>query len=235
MALSNFRLPKLDYTQEKPWLTTIDSLRVLVGVLGVLLPALLWLFLLIDSGLTSPLPSISHYYFTRANPVFIIVVSLLGVFLLIYRFKDLSDFLLTSFAGIFALCLLLFPTGNLCTTLTDCPRHVTTIIACNTFREVFHYVAAAIFLGCLAAMALFRFTKTGSEGNPTPRKLLRNRIYRTCGWTMVAALLVIFPGFKLIPAEFYDANNITFWMETVAVEAFGVSWLVKAGVVLGDG
>lgn len=232
--LKGFKLPTLDYTQEKPWLTTIDSLRILVGVLGVLLPVLLWLFLLVDSGLTSPLPSISHYYFTRANPVLIIVVSLLGIFLLIYRYKELPDFLLTTFAGTFALCLLLFPTSNLCEKLETCPDHVTTLIHNNTFRELFHYISAAIFLGCLAAMALFRFTKTAPGVPPTGRKLTRNWIYKICGWCMIVALLIIFPGSKFIPSEIYDANNLTFWMETAAVEAFGVSWLVKAEVVLKD-
>ena len=44
---------------------------------------------------------------------------------------------------------------------------------------------------------------------------------------MLAAFCVAFAGF-------YDANDLTFWMETVSVEAFGIAWIVKGEIVLKD-
>ncbi len=105
---------KLDYEENDTiWLSEQKTLRILVGLLGVLLPIFLYGFLLIATGHTSPLDSISHYFYTRVSSVFIIIVSLLAVFLLVYKGKASIDFYLSSIAGIFALLLLLFPTDNI--------------------------------------------------------------------------------------------------------------------------
>ncbi len=83
---------KLDYANTNDiWLTDQQTLRKLIGILGMLLPILLWTFVFAVSGRTSELPSISHYYYTRANGVFIIVVSLLAIFLIIYKRANRSS------------------------------------------------------------------------------------------------------------------------------------------------
>src|SRR5205809_3874487 len=147
----------LNYHTEKDnvWLTSQHSLRMLIGILGICLPVLLFLVLMIDAGFTHPLFSISHYYFTRASGVFVIIVSLLGIFLLIYKGKEPVDFLLSSAAGLFALCLLIFPTDNISNVCHD-ENHLysLTILHESKFRPVFHYISAAIFLSCLAYMSL---------------------------------------------------------------------------------
>ena len=130
------------------------TLRRLVGILGMALPLLLFFFLLIDMGYSSPLPSISHYYFTRVCSIFVATLSILSVFLLIYKGEEPLDFYLSGTAGLFALCVVLFPTDNI-----NGPYTVT-ILKISKFRMIFHYVSAAIFLSCLAAMSLFLFTKS---------------------------------------------------------------------------
>jgi hypothetical protein len=66
-------------------------------------------------------------------------------------------------------------------------------------------------------------------------KRRRNRVYRTCGVIMLLAILVVLANFlKLIPDKVFSTYHLTFWMETIAVESFGFSWLVKAGVFLKD-
>ena len=228
---------KLDYTTEKDktWLTSQHSLRMLVGILGVALPLLLFSVLWIDAGYTSPLFSISHYYFTRASGVFEIIVSLLAIFLLIYKGKEPVDFIFSSAAGIFALCLLIFPTDNISSICHDAKYlYSLTILHESKFRPVFHYISAAIFLSCLAYMALFLFTK--SDKSPQQRgqpKRRRNRIFRTCGIIMVLALLVILANpFRIIPNDTFEKYHLMFWMETIAIESFGVSWLIKAELLL---
>ena len=208
---------------------------MLIGILGICLPVLLFLVLMIDAGFTHPLFSISHYYFTRASGVFVIIVSLLGIFLLIYKGKEPVDFLLSSAAGLFALCLLIFPTDNISNVCHD-ENHLysLTILHESKFRPVFHYISAAIFLSCLAYMSLFLFTK--SNKSPELRgkqKRRRNRIFRTCGVIMVLALLVILANpLKIISKDSFEKYHLMFWMETIAVESFGVSWLIKAEVIL---
>lgn len=228
---------KLDYKTEKDnlWLTSQDSLRKLIGISGIALPLLLFLVLWIDAGYTIPLFSISHYYFTRASGVFVIIVSLLGIFLLIYKGKEPVDFYFSSVAGLFALCLLIFPTDNITDKCNDENfRYSLTILHENKFRPVFHYISAAIFLSCLAYMSLFIFTKSGKSPALRGRnKRRRNRIFRTCGVIMVLALLVILSNpLNIISNDTFEKYHLMFWMETIAVESFGVAWLVKAEVIL---
>ncbi|MBN8666222.1 MAG: hypothetical protein J0M30_01885 [Chitinophagales bacterium] len=229
----------LDFRNENEqiWLTNQNSLRILIGVLGILLPLLLPLVIWIDIGYWKPLYSISHYYFTRSSPVFIIIVSLMAIFLLVYKGKKPIDFILSSLAGVFALILVVFPTDSISFVCRD-PDHLYSlaIYPDNSFRAVVHYVGAAIFLGSLAAMSLFLFTK--SDKPPHLRgvqKRRRNRVFRTCGVIMVLALLVILANpLKIISNEDFEKYHLMFWMETVAVWAFGTSWLVKAEVILKD-
>ncbi len=215
-----------------------NTLRKLVGTLGILLPLLLYGYLWVTSNFNLVLPSISHYYFTRAASLFEIIVSLLAVFLLIYKGEELTDYILSGIAGFSALLMLLLPTGNLRgynhTTKFD-PVAVT-FFKQSLLRPKLHYGCAALFLLSLAVMALFVFTKSShTPGNRTRNKRRRNRVYRTCGVVMLVALSVAFLGFLgVIPPGIYDGNNLTFWMETLSVEAFGVAWMVKGEVVLAD-
>lgn len=232
------RTLRLDYSaQNDLWLTEQNTLRVLVGVLGVSLPLLLFFALWIDVGLDSPLYSISHYYFTRASSIFEIIVSLLAFFLLIYKGKGPVDFYVSSIAGLFALCLLVFPTSNISDTTCHDNANIAsvTILKISKLRTTFHYVSAAIFLSCLSYMSIFLFTKS-DKPNIQARgrnKRRRNRIFRTCGVIMVIAILVILGNFLgLISDDLFCKYHLTFWMETLAVESFGVSWLVKAEVIL---
>ena len=228
---------KLDYNTETDdiLLTRQNTLRKLVGILGMALPLLLYLVLLIDAGFVSPLYSISHYYFTRASGVFIIIVSLLGFFLLIYKGKEPVDFYVSSIAGLFALSLLLFPTNNISDLCQDKDNICSlTILRVSEFRKNFHYISAAIFLTSLAYMSIFLFTKSDKpKAERGMNKRRRNRIYRTTGVIMLLAILVILSNFLgIISDKVFKEFHLTFWMETIAVESFGFSWLVKAEVFL---
>jgi len=228
---------KLNYKTEKEdiWLTSQDSLRKLIGISGIALPLLLLFVLWIDAGYTRPLFSISHYYFTRASGVFVIIVSLLAIFLLIYKGKEPVDFYLSSVAGLFALCVVIFPTDNISDKCNDENfLYSLTILHESKFRPVFHYISAAIFLSCLAYMSLFLFTK--SDKSPKLRginKRRRNRIFRSCGVIMVLALMVILANpLRIISDDIFEKYHLMFWMETIAVESFGIAWLVKAEIIL---
>lgn len=206
------------------------TLRKLVGLLGMLLPVALWAFLEVDTRFSAVLPSISHYYHTRACGIFIIAVSSLAIFLLVYKGEEKSDFYASSTAGFAALILLLLPTGNIID--TRFLEVSVTKLRVNPTRETLHYLAAAVFLLSLAYISFFLFTK--SDCPPSKRskaKIKRNRIYRTTAIIMVLAMFLIFLRFlKVMPLAFnqyYDFHCLTFWMEVVAVESFGFAWLIK--------
>ncbi|WBU89268.1 hypothetical protein [Cellulophaga omnivescoria] len=228
----------LDYRRDDDiWLTNTQTLRRLIGVLGIALPILLFAFLWITAEHASALESISHYYFTRANPIFIIVVSIMAIFLMVYKGREPIDFYMSFIAGVFAILLLLFPTDNIAITCCDADAaYSVTYIQDNVWRVRFHYIAAAIFLLSLNYMSLFVFTKSNKPKTElTKEKKQRNAIYKITGTIMFCALLVIMLGLlKVIPEDFYYQNHITFWMETVAIECFGIAWLVKGETIFTD-
>lgn len=213
------------------------TLRKLIGVLGILLPVLLPLLLLFTDGFTEVLPSISHYYYTKSGPLFIAIMSLLAIFFIIYKEKC-TDFIISSITGMAALIVVLLPTDSLlqgCLNISE--NHIVTILEKNPTREAFHYIAAAIFLLSLAYMSIFRFTKT-SEGYEDSKKQIdfRHKIYRILGVIMIFSIILIFLGSdyfnKIVPNSFHDfhkTHHLTFWLETIAVECFGISWLIKGG------
>jgi len=232
------RLLNVDFTHEENiWLTNGYTLRKLVGILGMALPLLLYIFLLISYGRVKPLESISDYYYTRVAGIFTVILGTLAIFLMVYKGKKSIDFYLSLIAGFFALCVVLFPTDNI-TEICKNPdkEYAVTILKESSFRAYFHYASAGIFLLCLAIMSFFLFTKSDKKKHERgKRKKVRNRIYRTCAVVIVLSLLVIFLGFlNIIPHDFYEKNHLTFWMEATAVESFGLSWLIKGETLFKD-
>lgn len=232
---------KVDYKDDNSiWLTSSLTLRKIIGVLGMAMPLLLFIFLYLDNGLQHPLESISHYYYTRVSGIFVIILSLLAFFLIVYKGKRPIDFYISLFAGIFALLVVLFPTNNITEICGDSTKkYAVTILPVtdlSTFRMYFHYTAAGFFFLCLSYMSLFLFTKSNKTPNERgTKKTIRNRIYRTCGILMLLAIVVLFAGsLKIIPPTYFKTFPLTFWMETLAIESFGFAWLVKGETLFKD-
>jgi hypothetical protein len=220
----------LDFGAEKTIaVTSQTTAQRTIGVLGMLLPLLLMGFLYLDTCHFGALESISHYYYTRVNSLLILIVGFLAFFLLLYKGKDPIDFYFSVAASVGAICLLLFPTGNVSDHFVDIGGVVVTELADSKGREIFHYISAAIFFLSLAFMSLFLFTRSNKPPAERSRnKKMRNAIYISCGVVMVASLLVILISWLTADASSTQYDSLTFWMEVVAVEAFGLSWLTKS-------
>jgi hypothetical protein len=91
-----------------------------------------------------------------------------------------------------------------------------------------HYVCAASLFLVLSYFSLVLFTKTKAGSAPTPEKRIRNRVYATCGVIMLVciAALPVYYAF-LQGSEAIAAIRPVFWLESLALWAFGVSWLTK--------
>lgn len=230
---------KPDFTEsgeDNIWITKAYVLRRWIGILGMALPFLLWFFLWFDTKTMTPLESISHYYFTRVGGILVLIVGVLAIFLIIYKGKELIDLIISTTAGLFALCLLLFPTSNITEICKDNDKfYSVTILRNSDGRALFHYLSAAIFLLCLSYMSLFLFTKTKDVEKMGKQKKKRNVVYIICGIVMILAILVILLGFlKVINPVWYQEHAMTFWMEAVAIESFGFAWLVKGETIFRD-
>ena len=193
-------------------------LQQIVGVIAVSLPFVLVLGNRLLSG-DELETSISAYYHTRMGDVFVGALCALAVFFLSYNYKPLPGFnrdnKLSSLAAIAAFGVALFPTTSDASTATQSEQVVGRV----------HLACAFVLFGLLAVFALFLFPSTG--GAPmTPEKQRRNVVYRTCGVIIVGAIVLVGVSNLVNPP---DAWHSFFWLETVCVVAFGVSWLVKGG------
>ena len=82
-------------------------------------------------------------------------------------------------------------------------------------------------------MAIFYFPKQDEEDKMMNHAVKYKGLYISCGIIMFLALGVLGARILCVYLDlcgyqaFHDAADLTFWMETVALEAFGLAWLVK--------
>jgi multisubunit Na+/H+ antiporter MnhB subunit len=193
------------------------ALRKAIGVLGISMPVILLFGVLVlapDQGLQ---PTISDYVDTVMGGAFVGILFAIGVFLYFYvgyepdpdkpRFVP-SDKVASNLGGLFAIGVALFPTTS-----------------SVGFVQGVHVVSAGLLFLTLAYFALWQFTKSGGE--QTPEKLLRNRIYRVCGVTILVCIaLIAIHGSFLRDTGLADIRPV-FWLESIAMWAFGIAWFVK--------
>jgi hypothetical protein len=198
------------------------GLRKAIGIIAIALPPILVIgHLALDGGKWPG--SISAYYYTSMRNVFVGAMCALGVFLFSYRYQERDNKLSTAAAAL-ALGVALFPTAS----------QGPTSRGEQAVRAV-HLTCASLFFVCLAVFSLFIFTKTAGE--LTPKKMQRNRLYRASGWTIVASLALAAVNGALehwVDGYALQDYNTLFWLESIAVWAFAVSWLVKGGFALAD-
>ena len=192
-------------------------LQQIVGVMAFLLPPVLFFgnWALTGNELES---SISAYYHTPMGGVFVGVLWALAVFFSSYNYKALRGFewdnRLSWVAAAAAISVAIFPTTSDVSVSSRSEQNI----------GIVHIVSAGILFVLLAVFALVLFPR--SSGQMTPRKRIRNIVYRTCGGLMVAAILLMFPS-QRAP----ETWHAFLWLETICVWAFGISWLVKGRLV----
>ncbi|MCA8867441.1 MAG: hypothetical protein KDA67_02215 [Rhodobacteraceae bacterium] len=214
---------------EEDHATSYKSLRRSVGALGFLLP-----FSLIVAGIVHHdiEPSISHYYYTEMGDVLVGSLAAIAIFLGSYRGyvpqhdEWISDHKLALITAAAALGVALFPSDG----FLDRRNEAAVIETSARFVSGLHFASAAIFLISLGCFALFKFTRSATPKSAwTAEKKRENRIYIASGLTIFAAVIAI-AAIKLIDMDNQWAGPFPdwmFWLETLAVWAFALSWLVK--------
>lgn len=203
---------------------SVRAHRQLIGYLGLLLPIVLYLLagLRSTTGLQSwkLLGSVSAYYDTGAVGVFVGVLFALSLFLFSYRgyVNDRADRIIGKIAGVAALGVPLFPTKPPLGSLG--PSWWTPIM------DKLHLASAIVLFGSfiLFALWLFRQSRIPRFRDRPQEKRARDTVCLLCGIAMLLgmiwAVIASFLGYSI------------FWPETIAIEAFAVSWLTKGEVHL---
>jgi len=192
-------------------------LQVAVGIIAILLPFILvvgnYVF-----GSDKLLGSISAYYYTAMGSWFVGSLFALAVFFLSYNYRPLPSFQLDNQLSRVA-CALALGVAVLPTT-----RDTEVASGTETFVGGIHLACAGLLFAMLAVFSYFLFTKSG--GAMTPRKRLRNRLYRTCGVVIAGTLVVVLITMVVKPPTSWHSLLV---LETVMIVAFAASWLVKGG------
>jgi hypothetical protein len=207
------------------------ALRQSIGYAGIGVPCILAVGSVILGNCDEIQESISAYFHTPMRDVFVAILSAIAFFLYSYKGYDTMDKVLSKLAALFAVGIALFPCNV--DLMTNCyiePYKVNALIG------KLHLFFAVIFFLILTYISLFQFTKTTDEKRMTNRKRDRNRIYRVCGYVMLGSIFAIALYWLWLEASFPNLVRLkpVFFFESLALMAFGISWLVKGEAFLKD-
>lgn len=203
----------------KPQIIDAHTLQKVIGLLAFLLPIVIVLASWLISDLTGFQDSISDYYHTISRNYFVGTLCAVGVCLIAYKGYEMKDNIAGDIAAVLVILTAFLP--------TDHGGGGKTIIG------ILHLVFAGSFFLVLIYFSLILFVKGSTE--PTQQKIYRNRIYRICGYVMLFCISTIAISF-VIPAlkNALEPYQYIFWLETISLFAFGISWLTKGEIILKD-
>jgi len=219
-------------------LISYTTLRKIVGILGIALPIILLFGNMIFGGCTGPQRSISHNYHTHMGDVFVGMLCAIALFLFVYKGPEPIDGILGNVAGVLGIMVAIVP----CKPHPGDPGYLLRgIFPTDYWLGNVHNIIAGIFLLVLAYFSIKLFTKSREGETPTPEKRKRNTIYKICGWIIVACVIscAVILHFAKVPQgqaepEWVVKMAPVFWLETIALWAFGFSWLVKGETLWRD-
>ena len=209
---------------DDPALLSYRDLRRAVGWLGILLPFVLMLGSIINNCEVQP--SISHYYYTNMREIFEGTLFAVALFLFSYKGYSKLDSIISNIAGLFCIGVALFSTDM----IAGFPGQAyATLLFDFQIHSTIHLLCAALFFLTLAFMSIKLFTKT--KGEMTHQKRKRNRVYIGCGIIMIASVACL--GIYFV-CKGNPLSHIVIVCETVALLAFGLSWLTKGETIFRD-
>lgn len=185
------------------------GLRKSVGTIGILLPIALLIAAVTNSDVDMQ-DSISQFYHTNVGVIFTGALLIIGAFLGSYRGyppqkgEKITDRQLALIAALGAIVTALIPSA---------PEGQVWPI-----QTKIHLLAAATFLLAIGYLSYARFTRSESY----------TVVYKTAGQIIFTTLAIIacIMLFNLDESNWLQFPWL-FWLEAIAVWAFGVSWLVK--------
>ena len=105
-----------------------------------------------------------------------------------------------------------------------------------------HNMSALLYFVILIVYSLLLFPKThldmitGEKMFMGRQKRRRNVVYYICGSTMLASLLLIISYMWFLERRYpgMEDINLVFWLESIVLLSFGISWLTKGQLFFRD-
>lgn len=201
--------------------------------------------------------SISHFYYAQfLGPIFVGLLFFIGGFLLAYSGEHPLEDRGSSIAGLGAFAVTLFPTTDTgCEALGTFKSRVfvevtqgdpLTLAAAQNqdFFDLFpgvgdyHMAGAGLLFVYLALFCLYVLRRIIPEqhirdGRLIDSKRRRNRLYAWCGIIILACVAVLAlkgPAGGDDFVAWWNSLNLTFYVEAIALWAFGLAWFAKGRV-----
>ncbi len=209
--MNNDLLPGVKTPTNNNQIISYYALRILIGATGVLLPLLLIIGNLIANNTLQIESSVSDYYDNgTAGDILVGILFVLGFFLMTYKGHDLIDSRAANIGCISALGVALCPTTST-----------------NQVVHILHLVFAVLLFSIFIFFSIYLFRKSDLPKGVNKQKDKRNRVYFVCGIIMILCIVGIALGMLVFePASI--KYHLVFWFESVALIAFGISWITKA-------
>jgi len=220
------------YNQQDPGQSLLIhylTLRKSIGILGIFLPFVLVFGVRILTNCHILQDSISDYYYTKMGHYMTGTLCAVSLFLFSYKGYDKRDLWAGRAASIFALGVAFFPCSNYLP-LSECK---VLELKGNDIINYIHFGCAGLLFLVFAYYCLILFTQT--SGHPTKAKRKRNRVYKVCGIIILLCIILLLL-YSVIPAlhKQFKAYKPIFWLEALALLAFGLSWLTKGEALFPD-
>ncbi|MCW2119392.1 hypothetical protein [Flavobacterium sp. 7A] len=244
--------PNLDQPQNH--VVTYLKIRLSIGLIGMLLPFVLWAgntllnsfnvlndtYWIKFNGVYEPQSnlkySISHFYYSTVGELFTGALSAVALFLFCYRGYPRptygkyhfipGDNFMANLAGILAIIVVIFPTSS-----EEIKDNMRSYISSENAGYI-HYASAALFFLFLSLFSFVNFRRTKRPEDFG--KMKSHPIYKYCGLVMLGSMLILLTLFVLektnIDVSWSQTYNSTFWLETIMLVAFGISWVVKGKI-----
>jgi hypothetical protein len=201
------------------------GLRRSLGLLALAMPIILGPIGFLFFGIEIQ-DNMSSYYYTPMRDIFVGVMCAMGIFLYCYHGYDSLENWTGNLACVSAIGIALCPLDEKSDPLYQ-----------STITGYIHSMCGGMFFFTLAIFSLYHFPR-GHFGLrlKTPDEQ-RDGIYFASGATLVGCMFLMGVYLLFIRGswrEFLDRWNFLFWMEWIAVWAFGVAWLVKGQALLAD-
>jgi len=206
------------------------KMRKIIGILGMILPLLLYFGVMLTSKYNVVQHSISLYFYTFMGGVLIATLAMLSIYLFTYQGPKNDSYYkwdnwITNIAGLSIIIVALFPTNS-----ASIYHNESFVVQYEKYHLIdLHNPSAAIFFLSISCMSFFLFTRSGKEGNKA--KKIQWWIYKFSGVIMfLCCILIVFmtqSNNEKNPEYFLGIPHPVFWLEVIALEAFGISWFVK--------
>ena len=224
-------------TNKPPEIISYRTMRRAIGILGFTFPLIMLAGSFLFGNCKEVQMSISTYYYTNMRNIFVGYNCAVALFMFAYRGHDWMDNVAGYLGCVFALGVAFLPCNVN-------PDQTCLIIVSSQDPLVgkLHNLSALMYFIILIVYSLFLFPKThmnivtGERIIMRRQKKKRNLVYYICGSIMTVSLLLIifylyyidnfYPGLK--------SHNPVFWLESIMLFSFGISWLTKGQLFFRD-